>query len=99
MKRRDFIAASACLLMLGKPTLGWTQFSLTGQLRTRTELRDGYGTLEMKGNTPAFLTSQRTRLNFNYRSSRVIFQVALQDVRIWGADASTINSADGGRLS
>lgn len=99
MKKRNFIAAAACLLMLGKPTLGWTQLSLTGQLRTRTELRDGYGTLETKGNTPAFLTSQRARLNFNYRSSRVIFQMSLQDVRIWGADASTINNADGNRLS
>lgn len=99
MKTRDFIAASAILLMLGKPFLGTAQFSLTGQLRTRTELRDGYGTLETKGNTPAFFTSQRARLNFNYRSSRVVFQASLQDVRIWGADASTINNADGSRLS
>jgi len=99
MKKRDFIAAAAFLLLLGKPTLGWTQFSLTGQLRTRTELRDGYGTLETKGNTPAFLTTQRARLNVSHRSSRVIFQATLQDVRIWGADASTISSADGSRLS
>lgn len=99
MKKRDFITASVILLMLGKPFHGTAQFSLTGQLRTRTEVRDGYGTLEIKGNTPAFFTSQRARLNFNYRSSRVIFQASLQDVRIWGADASTINNADGGRLS
>ena len=75
------------------------QLTLTGQLRTRTELRDGYGTLETVGSKPAFLTSQRARLSFNYRSSRVIFQASLQDVRVWGADASTINNADGNRLS
>jgi len=99
MKTRDFIAASVSLLALGRPFCGQAQFSLTGQLRTRTEVRDGYGTLETKGNTPAFLTSQRARLTFNYRSSRVIFQTSLQDVRVWGADASTINNADGNRLS
>ncbi|HEY4107764.1 alginate export family protein [Puia sp.] len=77
----------------------WSQLSLTGQLRVRTELRNGYGTLETIGNQPAFLTSQRARLNFNYRSSRLLFQASVQDVRVWGADASTINNADGGRLS
>ena len=75
------------------------QLSLTGQLRVRTELRNGYGTLETVGSQPAFLTSQRARLNFNYRSSRIIFQASVQDVRVWGADASTINNADGTRLS
>ena len=75
------------------------QLSLTGQLRVRTELRNGYGTLETHGSQPAFLTSQRARLNFNYRSSRIIFQASVQDVRVWGADASTINNADGTRLS
>ncbi|HVU58376.1 MAG TPA: alginate export family protein [Puia sp.] len=99
MKKRDFIVAFVSLLVLGRPLGGHAQFSLTGQLRTRTELRDGYGTLETKGNTPAFLTSQRARLNFSYRSSRVVFQASLQDVRVWGADASTINNADGNRLS
>ena len=75
------------------------QLSLTGELRDRTELRNGYGTLETVGSKPAFLTSQRARLNFHYQSSRVIFHASVQDVRVWGADASTINNADGARLS
>lgn len=74
------------------------QLSLTGQLRVRSEFRNGYGTLETTGNQPAFLTSQRARLNFHYRSARVIFHASVQDVRVWGADASTINNADGARL-
>jgi len=86
------------LFLFGIPFMGRAQFSFTGQLRTRTELRDGYGALSAKGNTPAFLTSQRTRLTFNYSSHRVVLQAAVQDVRIWGADASTISSADGNRL-
>jgi len=74
------------------------QFSLTGQLRTRTEYRDGLGTLKLKTNKPAFFTSQRSRLTFNYKTGRVIFQTSLQDIRVWGQDASTISAADGSKL-
>lgn len=74
------------------------QVSLTGQLRTRTELRDGAGTLKPSGNKSSFFTSQRARLAFNYKSGKVIFHTSLQDVRVWGQDASTISNADGSRL-
>ena len=74
------------------------QLSLSGQLRTRTEFRDGLGTLRLKANDPSFFTSQRSRLTFNYKTSRVIFQTSLQDVRVWGQDASTISNADGSKL-
>jgi hypothetical protein len=74
------------------------QLTISGQLRTRTELRDGLGTLILKNNSPSFFTSQRSRLTFNYKTSRVIFQTSLQDVRVWGQDASTISNADGNRL-
>jgi len=67
------------------------QLSLTGQLRTRTELRDGQGTLPAKGAVPAFFTSQRTRLNFGYTGYRFKLFTAVQDVRVWGQDASTIH--------
>lgn len=93
------IITGMCIFLLSNISLSVrAQLSLTGQLRVRTELRDGYGTLETIGNKPAFLTSQRARLNFHYLSSRVIFHASLQDVRVWGADASTINNADGARL-
>ena len=74
------------------------QLSLTGQLRTRSEYRDGVGTLNAKSNDPAFFTLQRTRLTLNYKASRLIFQTSLQDVRVWGQDASTISNADGSKL-
>ncbi|MFD2148031.1 alginate export family protein [Mucilaginibacter antarcticus] len=74
------------------------QLSLTGQLRTRGELRDGYATLETKGNKNAAHIGQRTRLIFNYKSSRLIFQTSIQDIRLWGQDASTITPADGAKL-
>ena len=65
------------------------QLSLTGQLRTRTELRDGQGTLPGRHTVPAFFTSQRTRLNFGYTGYRFKLFTAVQDVRVWGQDAST----------
>jgi hypothetical protein len=75
------------------------QLTFNGQIRTRGELRDGYGTLEPLGNTDAAFISQRTRLTLSYKSSYLIFQASLQDVRLWGQDASTITVNDGSRLS
>lgn len=74
------------------------QFTITGQIRTRTEYRNGLGTLKPVTNDAAFFTSQRSRLSFNYKTNRVIFQTSLQDVRVWGQDASTISNADGSKL-
>jgi hypothetical protein len=75
------------------------QFSLIGQVRTRTEVRDGLGNLAPTTNTTAAFTSQRTRLTFNYKWDKVTFQTSVQDVRVWGQDAATINNADGNKLS
>jgi hypothetical protein len=74
------------------------QLAVTGQIRTRTEYRNGVGTLPLKVNDPAFFTSQRSRLTFNYKTGRVVLQTSLQDVRVWGQDASTISNADGSKL-
>lgn len=84
--------------LLGGLALGlfWTQaaqaqFTFGGQLRTRSELRDGQGTLSAKGADPAFFISQRTRLNLGYTGYRFKVFTAIQDVRVWGQDASSIN--------
>ena len=67
------------------------QLSLSGQLRTRTELRDGQGSPLPAGAKPAFFISQRTRLSVWYSMYRLKFGVTAQDVRVWGQDVSTIN--------
>ena len=85
------------------------QFTLTGQLRTRTEIRDGLANLvpndakDAQGNTisrikPGIFTSQRTRINFGYKWDRLTFGVSVQDVRVWGQDASSISNGDGNKL-
>ena len=76
----------------------YAQMSLTGQVRTRSEVRDGAGTLNPKDASAAFFTSQRTRLSFGYKWDRINLNASVQDIRIWGQDASSINNSDGNRL-
>jgi hypothetical protein len=69
----------------------FAQLSVSGQLRTRTELLQGQGSPLSEREKPAFFTSQRTRLNAGYRGYRYQFYATVQDVRVWGQDASTNN--------
>src|SRR5690606_3857444 len=77
-----------CLTIIHEAT---AQLSITGQLRTRSEYRNGQGAPQVKDTIPAFFTSQRTRLNIGYTGYRFKIFTALQDVRVWGQDASMIN--------
>jgi hypothetical protein len=90
-----FLLFSSCLITKSASA----QLSISAQLRSRGELRNGYGTLAPIGNKTAAFISQRTRLNFNYTSSKLIFHTSVQDVRLWGQDASTISNADGNKLA
>ena len=74
------------------------QLSMSAQIRPRGEVRDGLGTLKLKGAPTAGLISQRSRLNFNYKFEKIAIGLAIQDIRIWGQDASTISNADGNKL-
>jgi Alginate export len=98
MRKKLIFMGAAGIVFIGDPFKSAAQFSLTGQLRTRTEMRDGYGTLSPKGTTANVFTSQRARLAFAYKWDRVNFNVSVQDIRVWGQDASTINNADGNKL-
>ncbi len=74
------------------------QLTISGELRPRTEFRDGVGTLKLKANSSSFFISQRSRITFNCKTHHVVFQTSIQDVRVWGQDASTISSTDGNKL-
>jgi hypothetical protein len=67
------------------------QLTATGEVRTRTELNTGQGTLQKFGENAALFTSQRTRLNVGFTGYRYKFFASVQDVRVWGQDASTNN--------
>ncbi|GAO44826.1 alginate export family protein [Flavihumibacter petaseus] len=87
------------LLLLGIASRVHAQLSLQAQIRPRAELRGGVGTLQPKEANPAAFISQRSRLGINYQHPRLQLQFSLQDVRIWGQDASSVSNADGNRLS
>jgi len=89
--KKAFIKTACMGACFGLMQKSQAQLQVSAQLRTRTELRDGQGSLLPKGSTPAFFTSQRSRLSLNYAAYRLKFGLTLQDVRVWGQDASLIN--------
>jgi hypothetical protein len=89
MNRNTYLPTLILLLCLTEAA--YAQFTVSGQVRTRSELRQGQGTPQVADTIPAFFTSQRTRINFGYSGYRFKLYTSLQDVRVWGQDASSIN--------
>lgn len=59
-------------------------FTLSAEIRPRTEIRDGYKTLFSEDDHFAMQTSQRTKLNFDYKKDNLSMYISIQDVRLWG---------------
>jgi hypothetical protein len=76
----------------------YAQFSLSGQVRVRGEHRAGFANLIPETDDAANFISQRTRLNFGYKWDRLTFGASIQDVRVWGQDASSLSPVDGNKL-
>ncbi|MCP4483759.1 MAG: hypothetical protein GY823_04240 [Flavobacteriaceae bacterium] len=69
------------------------EFNLSGELRPRYENRYGFASLRSDGDAAGNFISQRTRINFDFKNSKMVFKVILQNVRVWG-DVSTLASND-----
>ena len=91
MNKKHYPLIFAFLFCFGFSYLSQAQFTVSGQVRTRTEMRNGQGNPQVRDTLAALFTSQRTRLNFGYSGYRFKLFSAIQDVRVWGQDASTIN--------
>lgn len=61
-----------------------SQINISGELRPRTEFRQGFRTMRGNESQPAFFTSQRSRINLNYKNDKSSSLISIQDVRIWG---------------
>ncbi len=61
------------------------QFTITGEIRPRTEYRNGFKKLRDQSAEPAFFIEQRSRLYINYKKDKIQLNIALQDVRMWGS--------------
>lgn len=97
-KRPGWPAGLFGLVLLFCSFSSTAQLSLTGQLRSRGEVRQGFGNLLTKEAVAASFISQRTRLQFGYKRNHLNFGITAQDIRLWGQDASTISATDGNRL-
>ncbi|MFY0688945.1 MAG: alginate export family protein [Cyclobacteriaceae bacterium] len=71
------------------------QFSITGEIRPRSEFRNGFKKLNSDATAPAFFTEQRSRIYMDYKSDQYVVRISLQDIRIWG-DTPQIFKADNG---
>ena len=61
------------------------EFTLSAQLRPRFEYRNGTYRPLVEGESPAILTNNRTRLNFDYKhTDRLHLYISLQNVNVWG---------------
>lgn len=69
------------------------EFNLSGELRPRFENKNGYRTLRHEGDGAGTFISQRTRLNFDFKQSKMRFFVSVQNIRVWG-DVGTLSSDD-----
>ncbi len=59
-------------------------FTLSGEIRPRYEMRDGFSSLPSKNESTAQFISQRTRLNADYKEGALSLGISLQDVSVWG---------------
>ena len=73
----------------------YAQFTLSAEIRPRTEHRNGFKTPRQAGDQVAFFTEQRSRLNLNFIDSSFTFRLSLQDVRVWGEVNQIFKQEDG----
>ncbi len=62
----------------------FAQFTITGEIRPRTELRNGFKRLRDTGDPAAYFIEQRSRIYMDFQKEKLSLYVALQDVRMWG---------------
>ena len=64
---------------------GFTQFTLSGEFKPRTEYRHGFKALANTDQDYALFTDQRTRLIAGYKTDGFQTKISVQDIRTWGA--------------
>ncbi|MBR8536190.1 alginate export family protein [Carboxylicivirga sediminis] len=79
-----YIFALAGLLLAGS-TL-YAQVKISAEVRPRTEYNHGVKTPAFEGQDASVITTQRTRLNLDFKNDDFAIGVVMQDVRQWGAE-------------
>jgi len=71
------------------------QFTLTAEVRPRSEFRNGFKTPTSEEKDAAFFTEQRSRLYMDYAEEKYKFRLTFQDVRLWGEIPQIFKQEDG----
>lgn len=82
--RKVFAFTVLGLLFLLRLSVSFGQTTIDAELRPRSEFRQGFNKPLPDTLKPAFVTMQRTRLNFNYKGDILSTRITLQDSRIFG---------------
>lgn len=88
------ILAALLILVTANSEL-FAQFTLTAEVRPRSEYRNGFKTPTSDGKDAAFFTEQRSRLYMDYKEDKYKFRLSLQDVRFWGEIPQIFKQEDG----
>jgi hypothetical protein len=83
MKKITYILL-AFLTGIPGPFLIAQEFELSGQIRPRYEMRNGFNTLKPDSANPANFISQRSRINFKYANELFRFKLSIQNIGVWG---------------
>lgn len=65
-------------------TFCYSQFTVSGEFRPRTEYRHGFKTLASENQDAAFFIDQRTRLNLDFKINSIQTYFSLQNIHVWG---------------
>lgn len=85
MEFRQILKFSLLVFALGGSCFSVkAQFTLSAEVRPRSEFRNGFKTPKGDGQEAAFFTEQRSRLYFDYVQPKYKMKVVFQDVRFWG---------------
>lgn len=95
MKNLTFKTFAVFLCFLAVKMELAAQFTLTAEVRPRSEFRNGFKTPTTEANDPAFFTEQRSRLYMDYKEDKYKFRLALQDVRFWGETPQIFKEENG----
>jgi len=97
MKKLVIIFFGALLCIPGFAQGNWTtggdnELTVSGQIRTRAEVRDGYGAPHADGADPGGFINDRARLSFEYKRSNLSLGLSAQQVGVWGQDPQIASS-------
>jgi hypothetical protein len=64
----------------------FSQLTIDGEFRPRLMIDGGYKTIKLQSDPTLVYISQRSRINFGYKSDKLETYFSLQDVHFWGDD-------------